>query len=67
LVFHIEGREELRLRVFENRVLKKIFEPKREKVTGDGENYIMRSFMIYTPHQILCVCDQIKKNEISGA
>jgi hypothetical protein len=55
LVFHSEGREELRLRVFENRVLKKIFEPKSEKVTGDGEDYIMRSFMICAPHQILFV------------
>jgi hypothetical protein len=55
LVFHIEGREELRLRVCENRVLKKIFEPEREEVTGDGEDYIMRSFMIYTPYQILCL------------
>jgi hypothetical protein len=28
-------REEYRLRVFENRVLKKIFGPKRYKVTGE--------------------------------
>jgi len=28
-------REEYRLRVFENRVLKKIFGPKRDKVTGE--------------------------------
>ena len=28
-------REERRLRVFENRVLKGIFEPKRDKVTGE--------------------------------
>ena len=28
-------REERRLRVFENRVLRKIFEPKREEVTGE--------------------------------
>jgi hypothetical protein len=49
LFFYIEGREDLRLRVFENRVLKK---PKREKVTGDGEDYIMRSFVINTHHQI---------------
>jgi hypothetical protein len=36
-------REERRLRVFENRVLRRIFGPKRDKVTGNGENYIMRS------------------------
>jgi hypothetical protein len=28
-------REEYRLRVFENRVLRKIFGPKRDEVTGD--------------------------------
>jgi hypothetical protein len=28
-------REELRLRVFENRVLRKIFWPKRDEVTGE--------------------------------
>jgi len=36
-------REERRLRVFENRVLRRIFGPKRDEVRGDGENYIMRS------------------------
>jgi hypothetical protein len=39
--------------VFENRVLKRIFWPKRDKVTGDGEDYIMGSLMICTLHQIL--------------
>jgi hypothetical protein len=33
-------REELRLRVFENGVLRRIFGPKRDGVTGNGENYI---------------------------
>jgi hypothetical protein len=28
-------REEHRLRVFENRVLRRIFEPKRDEVTGE--------------------------------
>jgi hypothetical protein len=28
-------REERRLRVFENRVLRRIFEPKRDEVTGE--------------------------------
>jgi len=31
--------------VFENRVLRKKFGPKRDEVIGDGENYIMRSLM----------------------
>jgi hypothetical protein len=39
--------------VFENRVLRRIFGPKGEEVTGDGENYIMRSFIICTVNQIL--------------
>jgi hypothetical protein len=37
--------------VFENRVLRGIFGPKRDEVTG--ENYIMRSPIVYTLHQIL--------------
>ena len=47
-------REEHRLRVLENRVLRRIFGPKRDGVTGEGENYIIRSLMICTPHPILC-------------
>ena len=46
-------RDEHRLKVLENRVLRRIFEPKRDEVTGSGENYIMRSLMICTPHPIL--------------
>jgi len=34
-------REERRLRVFENRVLRRIFEPRREQ--GSAKNYIIRS------------------------
>ena len=34
-------REENRLKVFENRVMRRIFAPKRFEVTGSGENYIM--------------------------
>jgi hypothetical protein len=36
-------REEHRLKVFENRVLRWIFGPKREEVVDAGENCIMRS------------------------
>jgi hypothetical protein len=39
--------------VFENRVLRRIFGPKRDEVTGNGEKYIMRSLMISTPHLVL--------------
>jgi hypothetical protein len=44
-------REERRLRVFENMVLRRIFGPNREEVTGE---WIMRSLMICIPHPILC-------------
>ena len=27
--------------MFENRVLRRVFRPKRDEVTGNGENYIM--------------------------
>jgi hypothetical protein len=36
-------KEECRLGVFENRVLRRICGPERDEVTGNGENYIMRS------------------------
>jgi hypothetical protein len=31
-------REERRLKVFENRVLRRVFEPKRDEVTGEWRN-----------------------------
>jgi hypothetical protein len=43
-------REERRLRVFENNVLRRIFWPKRDQVIGEGEIYIMRSLMICIVH-----------------
>jgi len=45
-------REGRRIRVVENRVMRRIFGPKREEVTRDTENYIMRSVMICTHYQI---------------
>jgi hypothetical protein len=44
-------KEEQRLRVFENRVLRRIFGPKREEVTRGWKNCIMRSFKNCTLHQ----------------
>jgi hypothetical protein len=32
--------------VSENRVLRRIVVPKRDEVTGNGENYVVRSLMI---------------------
>jgi len=46
-------REERRLRVFEKRMLRRIFGPKRDEVKGSGENYIMRSLVMCTPYPIL--------------
>jgi len=42
-----------RLSVSKSRVLRKIHGSEREKVTGAGENCIMRSLMICTAHNIL--------------
>jgi hypothetical protein len=39
--------------VFENRVLRRIFGPRREEVTGKGEHYVMKIFIIYTLLHIL--------------
>jgi hypothetical protein len=47
-------REESRLRVFENRVLRRAFGPKRDEVTGNAENYIMRNLVVCIPYPILC-------------
>ena len=46
-------RYERRLRMFENRVLRRIFWPKGEEVTGKWKTYTRRSLVICTPHQIL--------------
>jgi hypothetical protein len=60
----VTSRGEHRLRVFENRVLRRIFGPKRVEVTGCGEDYVTRSFMLCTPHQISFGWWQIKTNEM---
>jgi len=44
---------ERRMRVFEKRVVRRIFGPKKEDVTESGKDYLTRNFMICTPHQIL--------------
>jgi hypothetical protein len=58
-------REEHRLRVFENRVLRRIFGPMRDEVMGEiEENCIMRSFITstlseicYSDADMLCMLD----------
>ena len=42
-----------RLRVFQNRVLRSIFGTETVEVIRSGENYVMKSFMICTAHQML--------------
>jgi hypothetical protein len=38
--------------MFEKWVLKKMIEPKRDEVRGDGESYTVRTFIICTHPQI---------------
>jgi hypothetical protein len=45
---------DVRLKVFENRVLRRVFVPKRGEVIGNEESCIMRSLMISTPYPIVC-------------
>ena len=52
--------------LFENRVLRRVFGPKRDEVTGNRENYVMRSLVICTPYPILRG-GKIEKNEMGGA
>ena len=53
-IWSLTLREERRLNVFENRVLRVIFGPERDEVWGSGENYIMKTLMMCSPHRILC-------------
>jgi hypothetical protein len=63
LVTHVEG--ECRLRVFENRVLKRIFGPKRDEVTGEWRRLHNKElYALYSSPDIIWV---IKKNEVGGA
>ena len=49
-------REEHRLRVFENRVLRRIFGPKREEVTGEGSRlHNEELFVLYCSPNIIRV------------
>jgi hypothetical protein len=46
-------REECRLRVFENRVLRRVLGPKRDELTGEWRKLYNGSLMICTPHPLL--------------
>ena len=44
--------EEHRLEIFEDMMLKRIFGPMKDDVTGSGEDYIKRRPVIGATHQI---------------
>jgi len=52
--------------VFEKRVLRKIFGPKRDEVEWDGENYITKSFVILL-HAKCYSGNEIKKRQAKHA
>jgi hypothetical protein len=58
-------REEHRLRVFENRVLRGIFGPKREEVTGEWRE--LHSEEVYNLYLSPDIIRQVKANEVGGA
>jgi hypothetical protein len=58
--------EERRLWVFENRVLRRIFGPKRDEVTGEWRKLHNEEHMICTPLPLLCGRKN-RENEIEGA
>lgn len=45
MILHYTVREEYKLRMFENKVLKRICGPKDGEVTGNEENYILTRFI----------------------
>jgi hypothetical protein len=58
-------KEECRLRMFENRVLRRIFWPKMDEVTGEWKRLHKKDLMLCIPHQISSG-DQEKKTDMAG-
>ena len=58
--------EARRLRVFENRVLRRILGPKRDEVTGEWRKLHKDELNNPTPIKY-CTGGQIEKNEMDGA
>ena len=46
--------EERKLRVFENRVLRRIFDPRRDEVMGEWRRLHNEELITCTPHPMLC-------------
>jgi hypothetical protein len=46
-------REEHKLQVSGNEVVRKMFRPKKDKYVGNQGYYMMRNFIIYTGHIVL--------------
>jgi len=65
-IWSLTLREEPRLRVSDNRVLKRIFGPKRDEVTGEWRKLHKEDLNDLYSYPIL-FGDQIEKNEMSGA
>ena len=59
--------EERRLRVFENRVLRRLFEPKTDEVTGEWRKLHLEELNDLYSQAQYCSGDPIEKNEIGGA
>jgi hypothetical protein len=61
-------KEKRRLRVFENRVLRRIFGPKRDEVTGDWIKLHNEdpNDLYSSPSHHYCSSDKFEKNELGG-
>jgi hypothetical protein len=59
-------REEHRLRVFENRVLRTIFGPRRDEVTGEWRKLHNEEFNVMYSSPTIARMIKIEKNEMGG-
>jgi hypothetical protein len=57
-------REECRLRVFENKVLRRLFGPKRDEVTGERRRLHNKEFLCSVLLTKYHSSDQVKKTEM---
>jgi hypothetical protein len=59
-------RRERRLRVFENRVLRRIFGPKKDEVTGEWRKLLNEELNDLYCSSNIFLGDKIEKNEMGG-